>query len=176
MSQISVTAFAQAAAAGEIQPQFLPQQSAYMGWAPFPVLLPIQDFITDTQSAQVASLLGAQVVKLQPRSCWYNSVPNSCPTPNLPPQNFLSWPGQPGVPSPNSLLVVNVGDIVVQGAVPFYFMNRELAVELAVSYLIPGSVTSPDAAVALPSSPFATWPPLTVGPYWYTPGTGFQPA
>lgn len=170
MSQIVVTRLAQAAAAKQIKAGFISGMT-YFQWNMNIGMSPL-DFADDATSALIAELLDAQVVKVIARSVWMNGDPNN-PTLKIgvPLQNYAGFAGQPGAPSPNSLLIVNMGDIACAAVQGYYFLPEEIAVEQVLGAppggLIPGAVMSDAAVAAMNGSPVASWPVRQ--PTWYTP-------
>jgi len=172
MSAINVTACAQAVTQKGINPNYA-QGLFYWQFGMMMACYP-PDFLDDFTTQQLAELLGGSPLKLNPRGNWINGqVNNVTPGLILPQQNFVAFAGQPNTPTPGALLVVNAGDLAQAATQSEYFMPIEQYRELALSYLIAGSVTSAAAQsagkAALPGGPLS-WPaPPT---YWYTPPSG----
>jgi hypothetical protein len=126
--------------------------------------------LDDATTAQIAELLGGQAVKLTPRQLWLSFVPNTTMVQNPPLQNFVGFANQPGTPQPTSLLVVNAGDLAVACVQGFSIgVPQEIATELFLAWLIPGSTMSSAAQAAAPNTSIGNWPLQPGYPYWYTP-------
>jgi hypothetical protein len=165
---ISVTALAQAAAARQLQPQYLAGQGFWF-WGTFMGLPPLS-FVDDTTAAKMATLLGGQVIKLTAREVWPYGNPNGPMQPNVPLENFIAWDNQTGAPQPNSLLVINAGDLADTCTQGFTFgLPLEEALEQSLFYLIPGSTMSQQAQNDWGNSPVSARP--VKQPCWYTPTT-----
>jgi len=65
------------------------------------------------------------------------------------------------------VVVINGGDLAQAAEQGSSVLPQEVAKELLLSYLIPGSTMSQAAQDALPSSPVASLPAQPV--YWFTP-------
>jgi hypothetical protein len=168
MPAIVVTALAVAGATRKINAVFPPPPPV---WQPFgPTTDMPQAYCDDATSAQMAALLpGCTVIKMVPRSYWRNGDPTRLTMEPAPAanQNYLSFPDQPGAPSPQALLIVNAGDIACACEQGYYFMAPPLALEEVLAALIWGSIMSDAATAALAYSPVPGWE-INVQPTWYT--------